>query len=330
MGKQENERLKLVETEQKSVIELLKKKPPEVSKPEVRELRAMYEAEIKEQRLLISQLTEKNRSMEKLEGKLIKKWKGLKEREPKLKKFVSKETRTEIITEFLKGREFTDNQIRVMVGELKNPKEWSKEEISDCVYLYNLNPVFYRHFYKNKFKQFPVPSPTAMSNWKDKDTERFMCTVQFCVNKTCYSQEQLDKHMAEHQAILCEHCGKGFRNRSGLNNHVIPVHFGIKQWKCKICSADFAKQENLEIHLAVNHLKLCENDKAFKSNRAQMKLRVQEYKERLKVKVMGSRTALITHPNGVTEEIQINGTRQLKNGDKETQNAVKSISPENT
>merc|ERR1712029_370640 len=116
MGKQENERLKLVVTEQKSVIELLKKKPPEVSKPEVRELRAMYEAEIKEQRLLISQLTEKNRSMEKLEGKLIKKWKGLKEREPKLKKFVSKETRTEIITEFLKELNFTENQISVMCG----------------------------------------------------------------------------------------------------------------------------------------------------------------------------------------------------------------------
>ena len=119
--------------------------------------------------------------------------------------------------------------------------------------------------------------------------------------------------MAEHKAILCEHCGKGFRNTSGLNHHLVTVHFGIK-FKCRICSRDFTNKENLEIHLAVSHMKLCANDKEFRANRSQIRESIEEYMEKLSVKVLDSSLALITHPNGTQEEVRFNGERQKRNG----------------
>ena len=140
-------------------------------------------------------------------------------------------------------------------------------------------------------------------------------------------REQFDKHVAEHGAIVCELCGKGFKNATVLKSHVIPVHFGIKEWKCKICEKDFVKMENLEIHLAVNHLKLCSNEKSYKANRPQLKAAVQEFKQRLSVEVISLTTALVAHPDGTTQEIRINAAHQTKE-DKETLDAVKSISTE--
>jgi len=211
---------------------------------------------------------------------------------------------------------FTENQISVMCGNKRicGKNSWTTEELAEGAYQFGLSHDLYRHFYTANSRRFPHPSANAVLAWLQKHTERHTCTVKGCPQhrKTCYTKAQFDKHMAAHGKVVCEHCGAGFKSNSTLARHVVPVHFGIKQWKCGICAHDFAKEENLEVHLAVTHLKLCANDKGFKANRAHCKPAIEGYKQKLAVEVVDSRTAVITHPEGTKEEINISSPKQSK------------------
>ena len=140
-----------------------------------------------------------------------------------------------------------------------------------------------------------MPSLTAVRRYLSSNPETFKCTIKEC-RRTLFSQEQFSKHMAGHGANLCEQCGKGFGTKVMLSKHVMAVHLQHKQHRCKLCSRDFAKMENLEIHLAVTHLKLCPNDKAYKANRAQFKPQIAEFKERVPFKADQDQVALCASP----------------------------------
>merc|ERR1719419_1252983 len=105
----------------------------DVISPEVKAMQAMYEQEINEQRQLIAEQTQ---TIQKLEGKIIVNTSCMKEKEEKLKKFVSKDAKTEIIAEFLKGLDFTDNQIRKMSGTERI--RWTTDEFAEAAYLFEL------------------------------------------------------------------------------------------------------------------------------------------------------------------------------------------------
>ena len=98
-------------------------------------------------------------------------------------------------------------------------------------------------------------------------------------------------------SLLCEQCGKGFPNKYRLHSHVRAVHFKFKQWRCRLCQREFEKQENLEIHLAVFHLRLCSNDKGYKAKRADYKAVIAEYKEKIPFKLIDSQTGVIGEPD---------------------------------
>ena len=91
--------------------------------------------------------------------------------------------------------------------------------------------------------------------------------------------------------------------------------------------------ENLDVHIAVSHLKLCANDKEFRAKRKELKDTIKEYKQKVNVTITNSRLAVITHPDGTQEEVHINSEKQVQTqvkNDDETQKAVESIMDEKT
>jgi hypothetical protein len=49
-------------------------------------------------------------------------------------------------------------------------------------------------------------------------------------------------------------CGKTFRNKSRLNEHIDITHKGEKKWICKYCEASFCRSNQLNNHIRGTHL----------------------------------------------------------------------------
>jgi len=46
----------------------------------------------------------------------------------------------------------------------------------------------------------------------------------------------------------CDHCGKRFVNKSGLDYHLL-YHTGVKDWICETCGKCFVNKVHLNAHL---------------------------------------------------------------------------------
>lgn len=62
--------------------------------------------------------------------------------------------------------------------------------------------------------------------------------------KPDYNSENKDACENKYQ---CEKCGRVFKMKSGLDNHLI-THSGTKRYECKLCPKRFCRAENLAVH----------------------------------------------------------------------------------
>jgi len=208
----------------------------------------------------------------------------------------SKAGRLKVVCDTLLASKFTQNQADLITQKVKRVKEWTKEELAEAFTQWNLGKELYEYQHKHFFERCPMPSVASLINYRDAGPETFHCPHETCV-KVFYSKQNLDSHFKEHSDMLCEQCGKGFPNKFRLHSHVRAVHFKFKQWRCKLCEREFEKQENLEIHLAVFHLRLCANDKGYRARRAEFKPIISEYKDKIPFKLIDSQTGIIGEPD---------------------------------
>ncbi len=78
----------------------------------------------------------------------------------------------------------------------------------------------------------------------------------------CYSSKQyLNIHQKGHEGfshsqldedLLCDKCGKGFRSKAYLKEHLAFAHEG-KPFKCDYCAKKFGTKGNLKLHVASVH-----------------------------------------------------------------------------
>lgn len=84
---------------------------------------------------------------------------------------------------------------------------------------------------------------------------KFHCTL--CKKKFVTAlglKRHLDNHVdsASRVEFLCDYCGRGFRLKDNLRNHIMGVHMHIKDSVCSICSKSFAKRNSLRQHLLLH------------------------------------------------------------------------------
>ena len=91
---------------------------------------------------------------------------------------------------------------------------------------YDLGPRLYEYWQKNFNRKCPIPNPNVFPKFKETHPLRFECSVKAC-KKMFYSLESHRRHMAFHGALMCEHCGKGFKDATMLKKHVMNVHFQV-------------------------------------------------------------------------------------------------------
>ncbi|QQP36703.1 Uncharacterized protein FKW44_021877 [Caligus rogercresseyi] len=74
-----------------------------------------------------------------------------------------------------------------------------------------------------------------------------------------FLKEDLLAHMVEvhekRRDFRCPTCGKDFRQRTSLNNHVRTVHNKIKDYQCLICQKTFGQKTTLSNHIKNVHEK---------------------------------------------------------------------------
>ena len=70
------------------------------------------------------------------------------------------------------------------------------------------------------------------------------------------TKPDLDLHLKtahEGKSHLCSDCGKSYKNKQGLNSHIILVHEKRKPLKCEICGQGFVMKNLLKIHIENVH-----------------------------------------------------------------------------
>merc|ERR1712045_973592 len=78
-------------------------------------------------------------------------------KEQAAKSWVSKDTKTAIIKEFLKKKNFKVSQINIMINNPTRCAKWREEDLVEALYLRNLSNLTYRHFLNNHSERFPMP-----------------------------------------------------------------------------------------------------------------------------------------------------------------------------
>lgn len=58
--------------------------------------------------------------------------------------------------------------------------------------------------------------------------------------------------------LVCEHCGKSFRSRSGLQDHIKDKHLKVFKYSCEVCGKGFNRLWNYRGHLTCHHTELRE------------------------------------------------------------------------
>jgi len=197
----------------------------------------------------------------------------------KAKEFTSKATQDKIIVTFLKKQGFTDAQVQVMSKGLKTAHIWGREDIVEGLYQWKMGKQLYEYQQRKLWKMFPMPSLTAMKENTDKHQGNQVFECPHCKHH-CFSQDQLEKHMAEcaRGKYRCDQCGQTFSAKPSLNRHIIVMHLKVEQHQCKLCHGMFAKGGILEEHIALSHLGF-KTEKEWRKARKENRELVQKYKE---------------------------------------------------
>jgi general transcription factor IIIA len=90
-----------------------------------------------------------------------------------------------------------------------------------------------------------------------KEVHKLRC--KYC-NKAYSDRTAYKTHLETHEIPLtdrlrysCTHCDKKFTKSYSLKRHLSFVHQGIREYKCKVCLAEFAHNKTLNAHTAREH-----------------------------------------------------------------------------
>ena len=64
------------------------------------------------------------------------------------------------------------------------------------------------------------------------------------------NHHNLKVHSSEEDIrVACDECEKSYSTREGLKRHKSSEHLGLREYLCKDCPAQFARKDNLDIHM---------------------------------------------------------------------------------
>jgi uncharacterized C2H2 Zn-finger protein len=81
-----------------------------------------------------------------------------------------------------------------------------------------------------------------------------VCSKQFVDLKRHQLTHTGFKHRCELRSEDDTECGKLFRNKSRLEEHINVSHRNFKKWICKYCEAPFSRTNQMYIHIRAVHL----------------------------------------------------------------------------
>ncbi|XP_067632882.1 uncharacterized protein [Eurosta solidaginis] len=82
-------------------------------------------------------------------------------------------------------------------------------------------------------------------------TKEFEWLCPFC-SKGFVNRRDMEKHQMVHtgeRKIICEKCGKRFRLKNQMTEHVKTVHERLRRFKCSMCPKDFLRKRTLDDHI---------------------------------------------------------------------------------
>lgn len=91
-------------------------------------------------------------------------------------------------------------------------------------------------------------------NNKYEDRRQFKCTQ---CGSVFQQKHLLDRHMKTHllykeRPFKCEHCERSYLDRTNWSNHM-QTHDNERQFKCRLCPAEFGTDEHLTRHADAHH-----------------------------------------------------------------------------
>ena len=98
----------------------------------------------------------------------------------KARHVTSKEGRLKVVSDLLREHKFTQNQVDLITHKVKRVKEWTKEEMAEAFYQWNMGKELYEYQHKHFFQRCPMPSVACLINFRDQNPETFECKHELC------------------------------------------------------------------------------------------------------------------------------------------------------
>ena len=141
-----------------------------------------------------------------------------------------------IVTHVVKTHDIVLDKSAEHVTVLK--KNLSPKMCDICGYKAKDPNIYYIHFHK--YFRHGVALPHGWSPHKCD-----LCQKEF------FTKFQLKEHKLAHfeeTPFICQHCGTGFRTRTGLNSHVFHKHSKVKNHACSECTKTFKTRTQMLVH----------------------------------------------------------------------------------
>ena len=148
--------------------------------------------------------------------------------------------------------EYNDTEL----GYYNEPIENEPVSIKDEKYVIPKDQVniMIKNFQKRQKSKHKKVKGNAEPKSKDRPKKKFL-SCKIC-NSPFDTKPDLDLHLKtahEGKSHLCSDCGKSYKNKQGLNSHIILVHEKRKPLKCEICGQGFVMKNLLKIHIENVH-----------------------------------------------------------------------------
>ena len=105
-----------------------------------------------------------------------------------------------------------------------------------------------RHYIKHDCNDGLLNEEQIKMLREEKEKKRVEC--EQC-GKTLADTSALMRHMKWHMGIkdqVCSTCGKGYRIKRSLDEHIETIHLGNKKYPCKSCGKEFGRITSLKVH----------------------------------------------------------------------------------
>lgn len=145
-----------------------------------------------------------------------------------------------ILTHIVKSHDTLLDKSAEHVTVLK--KNLSPKMCDICGYKAKDPNIYYIHFHK--YFRHGVSLPHGWSPHKCD-----LCQKEF------FTKFQLKEHKLAHfeeTPFICQHCGTGFRNRTGLNSHMFHKHSKEKKHACTECTKTFKTRTQMLVHSRIH------------------------------------------------------------------------------